>query len=302
MSRTSFARRTSLRRARRRRIDAASRYLFLAAILLSVAVLAILLWDILRTGLPRLNWPFLTSYASRLANRSGIAAPLVGSLYVIVLTAAIALPVGVSTAIFLEFYAEGESGSPLRRSFTRFLGLNIDNLAGVPSIVYGLFGLAFFVRWLHFDRSVLSAALTLALMVLPVIIVNTREAMRAVPPSLAHGAYALGASKTQVIFTVVLPAALGGILTGTILSVSRALGESAPLLAVGAWVYVTNLPRTPLDSFTVLPVQIYYWSSMPQPAFREAAAAAIIVLLVLLLSLNGAAIWLRGKYQKKAEW
>jgi len=132
--------------------------------------------------------------------------------------------------------------------------------------------------------------------------VSTREAVRAVPASLVHGAYALGASKTQVVFTVVLPAALGGILTGTILSVSRALGESAPLLAVGAWIYVTSLPRSPLDSFTVLPVQIYYWSSMPQRGFREAASAAILVLLALLLGLNGIAIWLRNRYQKKAEW
>lgn len=290
------------RRRLRRRLDAASHWLFLLAIVVALAVLAILLWDLLSTGLPRLSWSFLTSHASRFADRTGILAPLVGSFYVIVLTAAFALPVGVATAVFLEFYAEGDRPSPLRQSLTQFLKLNIDNLAGVPSIVYGLFGLAFFVRWMQFGRSILAAALTLALMVLPVIIVNTREAIRAVPPSLAHGAYALGASKTQVIFTVILPAALGGILTATILSVSRALGESAPLLAVGAWVYVTSLPRTPLDSFTVLPVQIYYWAGMPQKAFQEVASAGILVLLALLLSLNGIAIWLRNKYQKKAEW
>jgi len=283
-------------------MDAAAHGLFLLAIAVALVVLAMLLGDLLATGLPRLSWSFLTSYASRVAGRAGIVAPLVGSFYVMLLTAAIALPVGVGAAIFLEFYAEGDRPSPLRRGLTRLLQLNIDNLAGVPSIVYGLFGLAFFVRWLHLGRSVLAAALTLALMVLPVVIVSTREAVRAVPASLVHGAYALGASKTQVVFTVVLPAALGGILTGTILSVSRALGESAPLLAVGAWIYVTSLPRSPLDSFTVLPVQIYYWSSMPQRGFREAASAAILVLLALLLGLNGIAIWLRNRYQKKAEW
>jgi len=209
-------------------MDAAAHGLFLLAIAVALVVLAMLLGDLLATGLPRLSWSFLTSYASRVAGRAGIVAPLVGSFYVMLLTAAIALPVGVGAAIFLEFYAEGDRPSPLRRGLTRLLQLNIDNLAGVPSIVYGLFGLAFFVRWLHLGRSVLAAALTLALMVLPVVIVSTREAVRAVPASLVHGAYALGASKTQVVFTVVLPAALGGILTGTILSVSAPWASRPP--------------------------------------------------------------------------
>ena len=294
--------RNDARRRRRRRLDSVAHAVFLLAAAAAAAVLAVLLWDLLQTGLPRLNWAFLTTYGSRFAERAGVLAPLVGSVYVILLAAAFALPVGVATAVFLEFYAADAASPPWRRRLSRLLQLNIANLAGVPSIVYGLFGLAFFVRGMALGRSVLAAALTLSLLVLPVVIVNAREALRAVPPSLAHAAYALGASRGQVIFTVVLPAALGGIMTGSILALSRALGESAPLIAVGAWVFVTRLPVSPLDSFTVLPVQIYHWASMPQPAFQETAAAGILVLLLVLLGLNGTAVWLRSKYQKKAEW
>ncbi|WP_374713202.1 phosphate ABC transporter permease PstA [Symbiobacterium terraclitae] len=294
--------RGAARRRRRRWLDAAAHALFLLAAAAAAAVLALLLRDLLQTGLPRLSWAFLSSYGSRFADRAGILAPLVGSVYVVLLAAAFALPVGVATAIFLEFYA-GDPASPTwLRQLNRILQLSIANLAGVPSIVYGLFGLAFFVRGLALGRSVLAAALTLALLVLPVVIVSAREALRAVPPSLAHAAYALGASRGQAVFTVVLPAALGGIMTGSILSLSRALGESAPIIAVGAWVYVARLPVSPLDSFTVLPVQIYHWASMPQRAFQEAAAAGILVLLLVLLGMNGAAIWLRNKFQRKAEW
>lgn len=283
------------RRIRRQRLDAIFHSLFLVAIAVAILILGVLLVDVVGMGAKWLSWQFLTSYASRLYQNAGIVAPLLGSFYVILLTALIALPVGVGTAVYLEFYARDNW-------LTRLLRLNIANLAGVPSIVYGLFGLAFFVRGIALDRSILSAALTMALLILPVVIVNTQEAIRAVPPSLAHGAYALGASQWQVVSTVILPAALSGILTGIILSVSRALGETAPLITVGAWVYVTRLPISPLDSFTVLPIQIYYWSAMPQKGFQEIASAAIIVLLVVLLTLNGAAIFLRNKYQRKAEW
>lgn len=299
------------RRARRQRLDAIFHGLFLVAIAVAIIVLGILIWDIFSTGLKWLRWEFIVSLSSRFYQKAGIIAPLIGSFYVIALTAAIALPVGVATAVYLEFYAgdatvsEGQERSwlqTLRGRLTRLLEVNIANLAGVPSIVYGLFGLAFFVRWMAFDRSILSAALTMALLILPVVIVNTQEAIKAVPPSLAHAAYALGASRWQVVSTVILPASLGGILTGTILAVSRALGETAPLIAVGAWVYITRLPVSPLDSFTVLPIQIYYWSAMPQEGFREIAATTIIVLLAMLLTMNGVAIFLRNKYQKKAEW
>lgn len=283
------------RRTARKRLDAFFHGLFLMAIAVAVAVLAILLWDVISTGAKWIRPEFFTNFTSRFFQKAGILAPLVGSFYVIILTALIALPVGVATAVYLQFYAK-ESW------LTRLLQVNIANLAGVPSIVYGLFGLAFFVRFLALDRSILAAALTMALLILPVVIVGTQEALKAVPPSLAHAAYALGASRWQVVSTVVLPAAVGNILTGVILAISRALGETAPLITVGAWVFITYLPKSPLDSFSVLPIQIWFWSSMPQQGFQEIAAAAILVLLTVLLSLNGIAIYLRNKYQKKAEW
>lgn len=284
-----------VRRAARKRVDTLFQALFLAAIIVAIAVLAVLLADVLSMGLKWLRWDFIVNYSSRFYQKAGILAPLAGSFYVIILTAAIALPIGVATAVHLEYYATDNW-------LNRVLQLNIANLAGVPSIVYGLFGLAFFVRHLSLDRSILSAALTMALLILPVVIVNTQEAIKAVPPSLAHAAYALGASKWQVVSTVVLPAALGGILTGTILAVSRAFGETAPLITVGAWVFITSLPVSPMDSFTVLPIQIWYWSAQPQQGFQEIAATTIIVLLAVLLTMNGLAIFLRNKYQKKAEW
>jgi phosphate transport system permease protein len=283
------------RRSARKRLDSIFHVVFMGAIALAVLVLMVLLIDIDKVGAPHLNWHFVTNYASRFFSKAGILAPLVGSFYMNFLTALFAIPIGIGAAVYLEFYAGNNR-------LTRILQTNIANLAGVPSIVYGLFGLAFFVRFLALDRSILAAALTMALLILPVIIVNTQEAIKAVPPSLAHGAYALGASKLQVVSTVVLPAAVGSILTGTILAISRAMGETAPLIAVGAWVFVTYLPKSPLDSFTVLPIQIWYWSGMPQQGFQEIAASAIIVLLVVLLTLNGVAIWLRNKYQKRAEW
>lgn len=283
------------RRQRRKLLDQLFKLLFVTAIILAVGVLVTLLVDIWGDGAQHLSWAFLTNAPSRFWQKAGILPALIGSFYVILLTALFALPLGIATAVYLEFYAPKGRLSDL-------IQLNIANLAGIPSIVYGLFGLAFFVRFLNFDRSILSAALTMALLVLPVIIVNSQEALRAVPPSLAHGAYALGAAKWQVVWTVILPAALGGIFTGAILAISRAMGESAPLIAVGAWVFITALPTSPLDSFTVLPIQIWYWSGQPQDGFKEIAATAIIVLLVVLLTMNGVAIYLRNKVQKKAEW
>lgn len=283
------------RRAARRRLDRILHLLFLAAIAVALVVLVLLLTDIVQSGAKHLRWDFLASFASRRATQAGILAPLIGSFWVIALTAAFAIPVGIATAIYLEFYAQNNW-------LNRLLQTNISNLAGVPSIVYGLLGLAVFVRYLAFERSILAASLTLALLILPVVIVNTQEAIKAVPRTLAEGAYALGASRWQVVKTVVLPSAMGGILTGTILSLSRAFGETAPLIAVGAWAFITYLPKSPMDSFTVLPVQVWVWSSKPQEAFQELAATTIIVLLAVLLTLNAVAVLLRNRYQKRAEW
>lgn len=283
------------RRSSRKATDKIFHALFLAAILLAIIALIMLLGDVLSQGLKHLNWSFITGYASRFWDQAGILVPLIGSVYVIGLTALLSIPLGIATAVYLECYAANNW-------LNRLLQVNINNLAGVPSIVYGLFGLAAFVRFMALDRSVLAAALTMALLILPVIIVSTQEAIRAIPPSLSHAAYALGASRWQVVSTVILPAALGGILTGAILAMSRALGETAPLITVGAWVFLTHLPKSPMDGFTVLPVQIWSWAGRPQQGFHEIAATAIIVLLLVLLTMNAVAVFLRNKYQKRAEW
>ncbi len=283
------------RRIRRQRMDKLFQGIFMLAIAIACFTLVALLYDVLVTGLSRISWSFITSYASRTASKAGILAPLVGSFAVISVTTIIAIPIGVGAAIYLEFYAG-------RGRLSRLIQVNIANLAGVPSIVYGLFGLAFFVRFLSLDRSILAAGLTMALLILPVVIVSTQEALKAIPPSLAQGAFALGASHWQVIWTVILPASVGSILTGVILAVSRAMGETAPLIAVGAWAFITYLPTSLLDSFTVLPIQVWVWAARPQAAFHEIAAAGILVLLLVLLSMNAVAIYLRNKYQKRAEW
>jgi phosphate transport system permease protein len=280
---STLARRAA-RRSFRQRVDKIFHTLFLIAIAIALIVLVMLLSDILQSGLKHLNWNFLTGFSSRRATQAGILAPLIGSFWVITLTALFAIPIGIATAVYLEFYASDTW-------LNRILQTNIANLAGVPSIVYGLLGLAVFVRYLGFDRSILSASLTLALLILPVVIVNTQEAIKSVPRTLSEG-----------VKTVVLPSAMGGILTGTILSLSRAFGETAPLITVGAWAFITYLPRSPLDSFTVMPVQIWVWASKPQEAFRELAATTIIVLLMVLLTLNAVAVLLRNRYQKRAEW
>jgi phosphate transport system permease protein len=264
---------------------------FLATIV-GVLVLAALLVDIFRDGFHRLTPQFLDGMPSRFPDRAGIKPALVGSAWVMVLTAIVAFPLGVGTAIWLEEYA------PDNR-FTRMVQTNIANLAGVPSIVYGILGLALFVRTLALGRSVLSAALTLSLLILPVIIIASQEAIKAVPNSIRLAAYALGATRWEAIRYHVLPLALPGILTGTILALSRAVGEAAPLIMVGALGFVSFVPSKPTDAFTVIPFQIYNWVSRPQVSFQELAAAASIVLLVLLLTMNAAAIWLRNRYSRK---
>jgi phosphate transport system permease protein len=281
--------------ARRRLRGQLFEWLALGSTVVAIVVLALLLLDVLHDGLPRLSWSFLTNYPSRLAARAGIAPALVGSVYLIVLTAAIALPTGIAAAVWLEEYAG-------RNWLTRLIEINIANLAGVPSIIYGLLGLGLFVRALSLQRSLLAGALTMALLVLPIIILNTREALRAVPRSQREAAYALGATRSQVVWGVVVPAALPGIFTGIILALSRAIGETAPLIVVGAVAFVAFLPTSPLDPFTVLPIQIFNWVSRPQPAFHANAAAAILVLLVVLLSLNAAAIILRDRARRSLRW
>lgn len=261
--------------------------------LLALIALGALIYDVARDGLDRLSWQFLTGYPSRRPEEAGILAALVGSLFVIALTALMAVPVGIAAAIYLEEYGGRGRGA-------RIIEINISNLAGVPSIIYGLLGLGLFVRVMGMGRSVLAGASTLALLALPVIILATREALRAVPGSLREGSYALGATKWQTIWHQVLPAALPGVLTGVILALSRSIGETAPLITIGALTYVPFMPTDIWSPFTVLPIQIFNWVSRPQAAFAENAAAGIVVLLAVLLVMNAVAIALRDRFQKKA--
>ncbi|MDQ3169131.1 MAG: phosphate ABC transporter permease PstA, partial [Acidobacteriota bacterium] len=242
-------------------------------LLLALAALAALLYDVLHDGAPRLSWAFLTGFPSRFAENAGIWHALVGSVYVIGLTAALTVPTGIGAAIYLEEYSSGGR-------LSRIIEINISNLAGVPSIIYGLLGLGLFVRWMNLGSSVLAGSMTLALLVLPVVILSTREALRAVPKSLREGSYALGGTKWQTIWHQVLPSAVPGILTGLILAMSRAIGETAPLITLGALTYVAFTPESIWSPFTVLPIQIFNWVSRPQAAFAENAAAGIVVLLV----------------------
>lgn len=259
---------------------------------LAVAALAVLLVEVTREGIGRVSWEFINSFPSRRPEEAGIKAALWGTVWMMGLTAAFAVPVGVGAAIYLEEYAP-------RGWLTRVIQTNIANLAGVPSIVYGILGLALFVRAMSLERSVLAGSLTMALLVLPIIIIASQEALRAVPRSLREAAYALGASRWQVVFHQVLPAALPGILTGIILALSRGIGETAPLIMIGALLFVPFTPGGPLDRFTVLPIQIFNWASRPQAGFQENAAGGIIVLLAVLLTMNAAAVFLRNRFQSR---
>lgn len=277
-------------RLRSRLSDLVLHGLGLGATLLGLLVLAILLADILRDGLGRLSWDFLAGLPSRRAEDAGIFPALAGTVWVIGVTTVLAVPIGIGAAIYLEEYGD-------RGWWARLIEINIANLAGVPSVIYGLLALGLFVRTLGFGRSVLAGAATLALLVLPVVILASREALRAVPPSLREASYALGATRWQTVWHQVLPVALPGMLTGTILALSRAIGETAPLLAIGALTYVPFAPDGIWSPFTVLPMQVFNWMSRPQEAFLENAAAGIMVLLVLLLGMNGFAAWLRDRCQ-----
>jgi len=278
--------------ARRRRRDRTFRLLAQSALWLALAVLAALLMSVVSGGWERLSWDFITSYPSRRAAAAGIYPALAGSMFLVVLTGALALPLGVGAALYLEEYGRGTR-------LERLIEINIANLAAVPSIIYGLLGLGLFVRALAMERSLLAGACTLALLVLPIVILATREALRAVPKSLREASYALGATKWQTVWHQVLPVAFPGILTGLILALSRAIGETAPLITIGALTYVPFVPDSIWSPFTALPIQIFNWVSRPQTAFLQNAAAGILVLLAVLLTMNSAAIWLRDRFQKQ---
>jgi phosphate transport system permease protein len=260
--------------------------------IIGLILLVVFIGDILIDGVRRIDWEFITSLPSRNAEKSGIYTALMGSLWVLFFTTIIAFPMGVAAGIYLEEYGN-------KNKLAGLLEINISNLAGVPSIIYGLLGLEVFVRIMQLGASVLAGSLTLSLLILPIVIVATREAIKAVPSSIKDASYALGASKWQTIWRQVLPASGGGILTGVILALSRAVGETAPLIVVGALAYVPFAPESPMDEFSVLPIQIFNWISRPQHGFIENAAAAIIILLLITFIMNGIAVYFRNKWQKK---
>ncbi|MGD2152099.1 MAG: phosphate ABC transporter permease PstA [Gemmatimonadales bacterium] len=263
-----------------------------AATAVAVVLLAILLIDIMRQGMGRLSADFLTNFPSRFPERAGIKSALFGTIWVVAFTGLFSFPLGVGTAIYLEEYAP-------RNWLTNVIQTNIANLAGVPSIVYGVLGLAVFVRAMSLGRSVVAGAATLALLILPIVIISSQEAIKAVPTSIREAGLGVGATKWQTLQGLVLPIAFPGILTGMILALSRAIGETAPLIMIGALTFIAFTPNTPLDEFTVLPIQIFNWAARPQAGFHELAAAGIIVLLVALLSMNALAIILRNRLRKE---
>ena len=279
--------------SRRKTVGGIYYVVFLAAVLVSIASLFVLLIQTAVEGLPWLDLDFLRNYMSRHPELAGIKAALAGTIITIFFTALFTVPVGIGAAIYLEEYAP-------KNRLTQLIEINISNLAGVPSVVYGLLGLGVFVQLMSLGKVVLAGALTLGLLVLPIVILASREAIRAVPNEYRLGAFALGADRWQVIKGTVLPSAIPGMLTGTILALSRAIGEAAPILVISGLVYVTFVPG-PLDRFTVMPLQIFTWVGRPQEEFRSLAAAGIIVLLVLLLTMNAVAVLLRNKYQTRSE-
>lgn len=280
---------------RNRIIDTGFRYVGIAATFFGLVVLAVFIFNILQQGLGRIDGDFLTSLPSRRASRAGILTAWTGTAWILFLTALISIPLGVAAGIYLEEYGK-------KNRLARIIEINIANLAGVPSIIYGLLGLELFVRAMRMGSSLLAGACTLSLLILPVIIVATREAIKAVPNTLREASYGMGATRWQTIWYQVLPAASGGILTGVILALSRAIGETAPLIVIGALAYVPFVARSPLDEFTVLPMQIFNWISRPQEAFLVNGAAAIIILLAITFCMNGIAVYLRNRWQKKINW
>lgn len=275
--------------------DKIFKYVAIGCTLFGIVVLFILLINLFIQGLQRLDWEFITSIPSRKAYRAGILTAWTGTLWIMFITAIIAFPIGISAGLYLEEYSK-------KNRLAHFIEINIANLAGVPSIIYGLLGLEIFARALGLGESLITGALTLSLLILPIIIVTTREAIKSVPYSIREASYALGATKWQTIWNQVLPASLSGIFTGVILSLSRAIGETAPLIVIGALTFVPFVPTNVMDSFTVLPIQIFNWVSKPEKEFAVNAAAGIIVLLTITFSLNALAIYMRHRWQKKVKW
>jgi phosphate transport system permease protein len=294
--------------ARRKLADKLFAWLGVFCVLIALATLVLLMGDLARQGLSRIDWQFMTSFPSRAAARAGILSAWVGSLMIMFVTVLTAVPMGVAAGVYLEEYAP-------KNRLTTFIEINISNLAGVPSIVYGLMALGLFIYQLGMNRSTLAGGLTLACLILPIVIVATRESLRTIPGNIREAAFAIGASKWQVVSHHLLPYSAGGIATGVIIATSRALGETAPLITIGALTFIAFLPPSPItseppfvsfqwlhDEFTVLPIQMFNWVSRPQPEFQVNAAAAGLVLVAMTLSLNGAAIWLRYRMRKRIKW
>lgn len=275
--------------------DNSFKYFGIGCTLFGLLMLAIFIGNILIEGLNRIDWDFITSFPSRKAEKAGILPALVGTLWIMGLTAIIAIPLGIAAGIYLEEYGK-------KSRLANILEINISNLAGVPSIIYGLLGLEIFGRMMGMGGSLLAGASTLSLLILPIIIVSTREALKAVPSSIKEASFAMGASKWQTVWYQLLPASFGGIITGVILALSRAIGETAPLIVIGALAYVPFVPSSPNDEFSVLPIQIFNWISRPQKGFAINAASAIIILLLVTFILNGIAMYLRNRWQKKVKW
>ena len=294
--------------SRRKSLDALFATIGLLAMLVGLVTLLALLAGLAKEGAGRLSWQFFTSYPSRFASQAGILSAWVGTTLVMLVTAATAVPLGVAAGVYLEEYAP-------KNWLTALIEINIANLAGVPSIVYGLMALGLFVYQLHLGQSVLTAGLTLALLILPIVIVATRESIRAVPGSIREAAYALGATKWQTVKDHVLPYSTGGILTGVIIALSRAIGETAPLITIGALTFIAFLPGPPITSqfpfvsfewfmspFTVMPIQMFNWISRPQREFHLNAAAAGLVLMAMTLAMNALAIYIRYRFRKRIRW
>jgi phosphate transport system permease protein len=271
------------------------KYWGVACTIVALALLAVFIGDILIDGVMRIDWEFIISLPSRNPENAGIWTAMMGTAWILGLTTMIAIPLGVAAGIYLEEYGK-------KNRLSNLLEINISNLAGVPSIIYGLLGLEVFVRIMDMGASVLAGAMTLSLLILPIIIVATRESIKAVPHTIKQASFALGATKWQTIWNTTLPASFGGILTGIILAISRAIGETAPLIVIGALAYVPFAPSSPLDEFSVLPIQIFNWASRPQHGFIENAAAAIIILLLFTFLMNGIAVFFRNRWQKKVKW
>ncbi len=275
---------------RRRRGLIFSSLLFVATVS-GLVVLITLIVDVVVQGGQWLDWGFLTSFPSRIPERAGVKSAIVGSIWMILLTAGISVPIGVASALYLEEYAP-------RGWFLKLIRININNLAGIPSVVYGILGLALFVRFFALGRSLIAGALTMALLILPIIVISAQEALRAIPLGIRESAFALGATRRQVIWSHLLPMSAPSIMTGIILALSRAIGETAPLIMIGALTFIAFLPTSALDPFTVLPIQIFNWTARPQADFQGLAAAGIIILMIVLFLMNLSAILLRNHFEK----